>query len=143
MTNVNGNWKNKRKAIQKNLSLTKIKGQGVITHDVMKGISFKDKAYKWGASTKAGAQKVYGNIAKGYSKYGGPTTKLFQKTGSAALGVGKFALKRGVLGFPGLIATGAYYGAKHIIGKGEKVAKRSATKQWHQRDRHGKTRWYL
>ena len=143
MTNVNGNWKNKRKAIQKNLSLTKIKGQGVITHDVMKGISFKDKAYKWGASTKAGAQKVYGNIAKGYSKYGGPTTKLFQKTGSAALGVGKFALKRGVLGFPGLIATGAYYGGKAIVGKGEKVAKRSATKQWHQRDRHGKTRWYL
>ena len=84
-----------------------------------------------------------GNIAKGYKKYGGPTAKVFQKTGSAALGVGKFALKRGVLGFPGLIATGAYYGAKHIIGKGEKVAKRSATKQWHQRDRHGKTRWYL
>ena len=121
MTNVNGNWKNKRKAIQKNLSLTKIKGQGVITHDVMKGISFKDKAYKWGASTKAGAQKVYGNIAKGYSKYGGPTTKLFQKTGSAALGVGKFALKRGVLGFPGLIATGAYYGAKAI---GKKIVSR-------------------
>ena len=84
-----------------------------------------------------------GNIAKGYKKYGGPTAKVFQKTGSAALGVGKFALKRGILGFPGLIATGAYYGGKAIVGKGEKVAKRSATKQWQKRDRFGKTRWYL
>ena len=143
MTNVNGNWKNKRKAIQKNLSLTKIKGQGVRTHDVMKGISFQDKAYKWGASTKAGAQKVYGNIAKNYKTYAGPTTKMFQKTGTAALGTGKFLVKRGLFGFPGLVAGAGYYGAKAIVGKGEKVAKRSATKQWHQRDRHGKTRWYL
>jgi len=96
-----------------------------------------------GRKMKMGYTKTAGNIAKGYKKYGGPTAKVFQKTGAAALGVGKFALKRGALGFPGLIATGAYYGAKHIIGKGEKVAKRSATKQWHQRDRHGKTRWYL
>ena len=103
-----------------------------------------------GKITKEGYRKTVnvtrrgaGNIAKGYKKYGGPTAKVFQKTGSAALGVGKFALKRGILGFPGLIATGAYYGGKAIVGKGEKVAKRSATKQWHQRDRHGKTRWYL
>ena len=121
MTNVNGNWKNKRKAIQKNLSLTKIKGQGVRTHDVMKGISFQDKAYKWGASTKAGAQKVYGNIAKNYKTYAGPTTKMFQKTGAAALGTGKFLVKRGLFGFPGLIAGAGYYGAKAI---GKKIVSR-------------------
>jgi len=115
-TNVSGQINKK--------SLALIKGQNVKTHDIIKmqkGISFQDKAYKWGASTKAGAQKVYGNIAKGYSKYGGPTTKLFQKTGSAALGVGKFALKRGVLGFPGLVAGAGYYGAKAI---GKKIVSR-------------------
>ena len=135
MTNVNGNYKNKRKAIQKNLSLTKIKGQGVRTHDVMKGISFQDKAYKWGASTKAGAQKVYGNIAKGYSKYGGPTTKMFQKTGSAALGVGKFALKRGVLGFPGLVAGAGYYGAKALGKKWGRGYNYSAVRQFDKKGR--------
>jgi hypothetical protein len=81
MTNVNGNWK-KRKPIQRNLSLKKIPGQGVKTHDVMKGISFKDKAYKWGASTRAGAQKVYGKIGRSYKKYGKPTETLFRKTGA-------------------------------------------------------------
>ena len=113
-TNVSGQINKK--------SLALIKGQGVKTHDIFKmkkGISFQDKAYKFGTKTKTAATRVAGNIAKGYKKYGGPTTKLFQKTGSAALGVGKFALKRGALGFPGLAATGLYYGAKHIIGKGE------------------------
>ena len=98
------------------------------------------------ARRKAVGRKMKMGVSKfttKYGKYTAPTVGMFQKTGAAALGVGKFALKRGALGFPGLIATGAYYGAKHIIGKGEKVAKRSATKQWHQRDRHGKTRWYL
>jgi len=113
MANVNGNWK-KRKPIQRNLSLKKIPGQGVKTHDVMKGISFKDKAYKWGASTRAGAQKVYGKIGRSYKKYGKPTETLFRKTGAGVLGVGKFALKRGALGFPGLAATGLYLGAKHL-----------------------------
>jgi|10_taG_2_1085330.scaffolds.fasta_scaffold366008_1 hypothetical protein len=142
MTNVNGNWK-KRKPIQRNLSLKKIPGQGVKTHDVMKGISFKDKAYKWGASTRAGAQKVYGNIAKNYKTYAGPTTKMFQKTGAAALGTGKFLVKRGLFGFPGLAAGAAYYGGKALVKKGERVARRSATKQWQKRDRFGRTRWYL
>ena len=41
-----------------------------------------------------------------FSKYAGPTVGMFKKTGAAALGVGKFALKRGALGFPGLAATG-------------------------------------
>ena len=49
-----------------------------------------------------------------FTKYAGPTVGLFKKTGAAALGLGKFALKRGALGFPGLIATGAYLGAKKL-----------------------------
>ena len=73
-----------------------------------------------------------------FSKYAGPTVGMFKKTGAAALGVGKFALKSGVLGFPGLAATGLYYGAKGIIKKGEKVAKRSAFKTF---DKKG--RWML
>ena len=73
-----------------------------------------------------------------FSKYAGPTVGMFKKTGAAALGVGKFALRSGVLGFPGLAATGLYYGAKGIIKKGEKVAKRSAFKTF---DKKG--RWML
>ena len=73
-----------------------------------------------------------------FSKYAGPTVGMFKKTGAAALGVGKFALKSGLLGFPGLAATGLYYGAKGIIKKGEKVAKRSAFKTF---DKKG--RWML
>ena len=127
--------------------LKKIPGQGVKTHDIVRGVSFKDKTYKrlkkgW-TTTKAASQKVYGKIGKSYTKYGKPTETLFRKTGAAALGVGKFALKRGALGFPGLAATGLYFGGKHIIKKGEKIAKRSATKQWSKRDRFGRTRWYL
>ena len=85
MANVNGNWKGGK-------SLKKIPGQGVRTHDVMKGISFKDKAYKrlqggW-ASTKATGQKVYGKIGRSYKKYGKPTETLFRRSGAAALGVG-------------------------------------------------------
>jgi hypothetical protein len=49
-----------------------------------------------------------------FSKYAGPTVGMFKKTGAGVLGVGKFALKHGALGFPGLIATGVYYGAKSI-----------------------------
>jgi len=95
-----------------------------------------------GKTTKYLAKKKIKHGAQ-ISKYAGPTATMFRKTGAAALGVGKFALKRGALGFPGLAATAAYYGAKHVIKKGEKVAARSATKQWHKRDKFGKTRWYL
>ena len=134
-TNVSGQINKK--------SLALIKGQGVKTHDIFKmkkGISFQDKAYKFGTKTKTAATRVAGNIGKSYKKYGKPTETLFRKAGSTALGAGKLALR-----FPGvgLAATGLYYGAKHIIGKGERVAKRSATKQWNKRDIHGKTRWYL
>ena len=135
MTNVNGNWK-KRKPIQRNLSLKKIPGQGVKTHDVMKGISFKDKAYKWGASTRAGAQKVYGKIGRSYKKYGKPTETLFRKTGAGVLGVGKSALKRGALGFPGLAATGLYYAGKHIGTKaGAKKFKYPGHREFDKRGR--------
>ena len=134
MANVNGNWK-KRKPIQRNLSLKKIPGQGVKTHDVMKGISFKDKAYKWGASTRAGAQKVYGKIGRSYKKYGKPTETLFRKTGAGVLGVGKFALKRGALGFPGLAATGLYLGAKHLGKKWGRGYHYSAVRQFDKKGR--------
>ena len=115
MANVNGNWKGGK-------SLKKIPGQGVRTHDVMKGISFKDKAYKWGASTRAGAQKGWaftkagaqkgaGKIARSYRRYGKPTETLFRRVGATALGAGKLALR-----FPGtgLALTGLYYGGKAI-----------------------------
>ena len=49
-----------------------------------------------------------------FSKYAGPTVGMFKKTGAAALGVGKFALRSGVLGFPGLAATGLYLGGKKL-----------------------------
>ena len=115
-TNVSGQINKK--------SLALIKGQNVKTHDIIKmqkGISFQDKAYKFGTKTKTAATRAAGNIAKGYKKYGGPTTKLFQKTGSAALGTGKFLVKRGLFGFPGLIAGAGYYGAKAI---GKKIVSR-------------------
>jgi len=115
-TNVSGQINRK--------SLSLIKGQGVKTHDIFKmkkGISFQDKAYKFGTKTKTAATKAAGNIAKNYGKYAGPTVSMFKKTGSAALGVGKFAIKRGILGFPGLVAGAGYYGAKAI---GKKIVSR-------------------
>ena len=73
-----------------------------------------------------------------FSKYAGPTVGLFKKTGTAALGTGKLALRAGALGFPGLAATGLYLGAKHAIKKGERVYKRTPFKQF---DKKG--RWML
>ena len=108
MANVNGNWKGGK-------SLKKIPGQGVRTHDVMKGISFKDKSYRrlqkgW-AFTKAAGQKGAGKIARSYRRYGKPTETIFRRIGSTALGAGKLALR-----FPGtgLALTGLYYGGKAI-----------------------------
>ncbi len=62
-----------------------------------------------------------------FTKYAGPTVGMFKKTGAAALGVGKFALKRGALGFPGLAATGLYYGGKKFA---KTIAKRDRGLQW-------------
>ena len=129
-TNVSGQINRK--------SLALIKGQGVKTHDIFKvkkGVSFKDKAYKFGASTKAGAQKVYGNIAKNYKTYAGPTTKMFQKTGAAALGTGKFLVKRGLFGFPGLVAGAGYYGAKALGKKWGRGYNYSAVRQFDKKGR--------
>ena len=140
MANVNGNYKGGK-------FLKKIPGQGVRTHDVMKGISFKDKSYqrlqKGWAFTKTAGQKGAGKIARSYRRYGKPTETLFKKTGAAALGLGRGALRAGVFGIPGVAATAAYFGGKALVKKGERVAKRSATKQWQKRDRFGRTRWYL
>ena len=62
-----------------------------------------------------------------FAKYGGPTVGLFKKTGAAALGVGKFALKKGALGIPGLVATGAYLGGKKLA---KTIVNRDRGLQW-------------
>ena len=136
MANVNGNWKGGK-------SLKKIPGQGVRTHDVMKGISFKDKAYKWGASTRASAQKGWaftkaagqkgaGKIARSYRRYGKPTETLFRRVGATALGAGKLALR-----FPGttLVAGGLYAGAKHLGKKWGRGYHYSAVRQFDKKGR--------
>ena len=56
-----------------------------------------------------------------FTKYGGPTVGLFKKTGSLALGTGKLALRAGVLGVPGLVGTGLYFGGKKLV---KTIAKR-------------------
>ena len=135
MANVNGNWK-KRKPIQRNLSLKKIPGQGVRTHDVMKGISFKDKSYRrlqkgW-AFTKAAGQKGAGKIARSYRRYGKPTETIFRRVGSTALGVGKIALR-----FPGatLAATSLGLGAKALGKKWGRGYHYSAVRQFDKKGR--------
>ena len=96
---------------------------------------------KWYVETgKPKTIKAGGKLARHYKRYVRPTTKIVRGVGRFARGAGKLALR-----FPGtgLAATAAYYGAKHVVKKGERVAARSATKQWHKRDNFGKTRWYL
>ena len=96
---------------------------------------------KWYLETgKPKTIKAGGKLARHYKRYVRPTTKIVRGVGRFARGAGKLALR-----FPGtgLAATAAYYGAKHVVKKGERVAARSATKQWHKRDNFGKTRWYL
>ena len=129
MANVNGNWKGGK-------SLKKIPGQGVRTHDVMKGISFKDKSYRrlqkgW-AFTKAAGQKGAGKIARSYRRYGKPTETIFRRVGSTALGVGKIALR-----FPGatLAATGLGLGAKALGKKWGRGYHYSAVRQFDKKGR--------
>ena len=62
-----------------------------------------------------------------FTKYAGPTVGMFKKTGSLALGTGKFALRHGALGFPGLAATGLYYGGKKFV---KTITKRDRGLQW-------------
>ena len=129
MANVNGNWKGGK-------SLKKIPGQGVRTHDVMKGISFKDKSYRrlqkgW-AFTKTAGQKGAGKIARSYRRYGKPTETLFRRVGSTALGVGKIALRA-----PGitLAATGLGLGAKALGKKWGRGYHYSAVRQFDKKGR--------
>ena len=49
-----------------------------------------------------------------FQKYAGPTVKAAKGITGAALGLGKLAIRKGALGYPGLIATGAYLGGKKI-----------------------------
>ena len=128
MANVNGNFKNrKRMRIKASYFLGKISPK-------------KSKITAMGSKAKVTAQKGAGQIARNYKRYIGPTTKLLRGAGKFAMGAGKLALR-----FPGtgLALTGAYYGGKALVKKGERVARRSATKQWSKRDRFGRTRWYL
>ena len=86
-------------------------------------------------SVKPKAIKAGGKLARHYKRYIRPTTKIVRGVGRFARGAGKLALR-----FPGtgLAATGLYYGAKAIAKKGEKIAPRTAFKQY---DKKG--RWML
>ena len=90
--------------------------------------------------TADATRKGAGQIARNYKRYVGPSAKLVRGIGKLGLAAGKTALR-----FPGtgLALTAAYYGGKALVKKGERVARRSATKQWQKRDRFGRTRWYL
>ena len=70
-----------------------------------------------------------------FQKYAGPTVKLGRTVGAGALGAGKFALRAGVLGIPGAIGTGLYYGAKAITKRGERTYKRTPFKQFDKKGR--------
>jgi len=125
-TNVSGQINRK--------SLALIKGQGVKTHDIFKvkkGVSFKDKAYKFGASAKVTAQKGAGKIARNYKRYVAPSAKLATRVGKVGLGIGKTALR-----FPGatLVATGLYAGAK-AIAKRQKGLQFSSYRQYNKKGR--------
>ena len=78
-------------------------------------------------------QKIIPSATKNYKNYVSPTVGLFKKTGSALTKTGKFALKSGVLGMPGAIATGLYYGGKAIVNKGEKTASRTPFRQYNKK----------
>ena len=123
MANVNGNYKNKGTNI-----VVYSKGEALkskIRVGVNKGKKFINK-------------KVIPSAAKNYKDFISPTVGLFKKTGSALSKTGKFALKSGVLGVPGAIATGLYYGGKAIVNKGEKTASRTPFKQYNK-----KGKWML
>ena len=80
---------------------------------------------KWYVETgKPKTIKAGGKLARHYKRYVRPTTKIVRGVGRAARGAAKLALR-----FPGtgLAATAAYYGAKHVVKKGERMAARSAT----------------
>ena len=89
----------------------------------------------YASKARVASQKAVSKLARHYKKYARPTTKIVRGVGRFARGAGKLALR-----FPGtgLAATGLYYGAKAIAKKGEKIAPRTAFKQY---DKKG--RWML
>ena len=91
---------------------------------------------KWYVETgKPGAIKAGGKLARHYKRYVRPTTKIVRGVGRFARGAGKLALR---FPGPGLAATGLYYAGKHIIKKGEKIAPRTAFRQYNK-----KGKWML
>ena len=48
-------------------------------------------------------------------------------SGNKGLRLGKFAIRKGALGYPGLIATGAYLGGKKLV---KTIAGRQRGLQW-------------
>ena len=96
---------------------------GNIINKVKKESFIKDKQGKYRVKSRYNLARKKANLwgqrkiakhGKQFKTYAGPTVGMFKKTGAAALGTGKFLIKRGALGFPGLIATGAYLGAKKL-----------------------------
>ena len=97
------------------------KGVNLVPRTNVDGNYKNNRGFRFGKRMKVAAGKTGKFITKKkikhgaqFSKYAGPTVGMFKKTGAAALGVGKFAIKRGALGFPGLAATGLYLGAKKL-----------------------------
>ena len=121
MANVNGNYKNNQLVVYSKGEALKSK----IRVGVNKGKKFIN-------------EKVKPSAVKNYKDFISPTVGLFKKTGSALSKTGKFALKSGVLGIPGAIATGLYYGGKAIVNKGEKTASRTPFRQYNK-----KGKWML
>jgi len=80
----------------------------------------KGNTKKWIAKKKIkhGAQ---------FKTYAGPTVKAAKGITGAAVGLGKFAIRKGALGYPGLIATGAYLGGKKLV---KTIAGRDRGLQW-------------
>ena len=115
MTNVNGNYK--KDAIVK-----------------AKGYRIKGRANLARKQTHLYMAKKAAKHGKQFKTYAGPTVGMFRKTGAAALGTGKFLVKRGALGFPGLIATGVYYGAK-AAAKAQKGIKHPELRQFNKKAR--------
>ena len=96
--------------------------------------NYKNRGFRFGKRMKVATGKTKKWIAKKqikhgaqFSKYAGPSVKLARGLGVGALGVGKFALKRGALGFPGLAATGLYLGGKKLA---KTIVKRDRGLQW-------------
>jgi hypothetical protein len=87
------------------------------------------------SKARVASQKAVSKLARHYKRYIRPTTKIVRGVGRFARGAGKLALR-----FPGtgLAATGLYYGAKAIAKKGEKIAPRTAFRQYNK-----KGRWML